>query len=134
MLSHENVIACVSSVCLQLGEHRPNRHDVMISFLPLAHMLEHCCQVLLYCLLISILSLKLSYLRICYLNSMYLKFQIAMYMVGASVGFYGGDIRQLIDDFKVLKPTVTPAVPRLLNRIHDKVGIFMVLVLSQNTE
>ena len=46
MLSHENVIACVSSVCLQLGEHRPHRNDVMISFLPLAHMLEHCCQVM----------------------------------------------------------------------------------------
>jgi long-chain acyl-CoA synthetase len=42
-------------------------------------------------------------------------------MHGASVGFYGGDIRQLIDDFKVLRPTLTPAVPRLLNRIHDKV-------------
>ena len=45
MLSHENVIADVSAVMLQLGEHRPNRHDVMISFLPLAHMFERCCQV-----------------------------------------------------------------------------------------
>ncbi|ODM95370.1 Long-chain-fatty-acid--CoA ligase 1 [Orchesella cincta] len=90
MLSHENVIACVSAVLLQLGEHRPNRSDVMISFLPLAHMLERCCQV-------------------------------AMYMQGGSVGFFRGDIRELMDDMKVLKPTLTPAVPRLLNRIHDKV-------------
>lgn len=44
-----------------------------------------------------------------------------MYMVGASVGFYQGDIRRLSDDMKALSPTVTPAVPRLLNRIHDKV-------------
>lgn len=44
-----------------------------------------------------------------------------MYMVGASVGFYQGDIRRLSDDMKALKPTVTPAVPRLLNRIYDKV-------------
>lgn len=46
MLSHENVIANVSAVLMQLGEHRVHRHDVMMSFLPLAHMLEHCCQVL----------------------------------------------------------------------------------------
>jgi long-chain acyl-CoA synthetase len=52
----------------------------------------------------------------------FFRLQIAMYMAGASVGFFGGDIRQLIDDFKALKPTVTPAVPRLLNRIHDKVS------------
>lgn len=44
-----------------------------------------------------------------------------MYMVGASVGFYQGDIRRLSDDMKALRPTVTPAVPRLLNRIYDKV-------------
>lgn len=44
-----------------------------------------------------------------------------MYFVGASVGFYSGDIRRLSDDMKALRPTVTPAVPRLLNRIYDKV-------------
>lgn len=42
-------------------------------------------------------------------------------MQGGSVGFFRGDIRELMDDMKVLKPTLTPAVPRLLNRIHDKV-------------
>ncbi|CAG7734013.1 unnamed protein product [Allacma fusca] len=90
MLSHENVIADVSAVMLQLGEHKPNRHDVMISFLPLAHMFERCCQ-------------------------------IAMFMQGGAVGFFCGDIRNLMEDMKALKPTVTPTVPRLLNRIHDKV-------------
>lgn len=44
-----------------------------------------------------------------------------MYLLGASVGFYLGDIRRLSDDMKALRPTVTPAVPRLLNRIYDKV-------------
>ncbi|XP_021955219.1 long-chain-fatty-acid--CoA ligase 1 isoform X2 [Folsomia candida] len=90
MLSHENIVADVSAVLLQMGEHRPCRQDTMISFLPLAHMLERCCQV-------------------------------AMYMQGGAVGFYAGDIRNLMEDMKALKPTVTPAVPRLLNRIHDKV-------------
>lgn len=45
-----------------------------------------------------------------------------MYMMGSAVGFYLGDIRRLSDDMKALRPTVTPAVPRLLNRIYDKVN------------
>ncbi|KAH1026142.1 hypothetical protein HUJ05_010705 [Dendroctonus ponderosae] len=62
MLTHENVVASMSSVVLQFGDHRLKSDDVMLSFLPLAHMMERCCE-----------------------------------------------------------PTVTPAVPRLLNRIYDKV-------------
>ncbi|XP_075238281.1 long-chain-fatty-acid--CoA ligase 1 isoform X5 [Lycorma delicatula] len=45
-----------------------------------------------------------------------------MYLVGGAVGFYSGDIRRLSDDMKALRPTVTPAVPRLLNRMYDKVN------------
>lgn len=45
MLTHENVVAGVVAVTLQLGEHKPVPSDVMISFLPLAHMLERCCEV-----------------------------------------------------------------------------------------
>lgn len=91
MLTHSNVVAGVCAVLLQLGEHKPNTSDVMISFLPLAHMLERCCEN-------------------------------GMYLVGGSVGFYTGDIRHLSDDMKALKPTVTPAVPRLLNRLYDRVN------------
>uniref|UniRef100_A0A8C7ZWM3 Arachidonate--CoA ligase n=1 Tax=Oryzias sinensis TaxID=183150 RepID=A0A8C7ZWM3_9TELE len=40
---------------------------------------------------------------------------------GARVGFYQGDIRLLPDDMKTLQPTIFPVVPRLLNRIYDKV-------------
>ncbi|XP_049803053.1 long-chain-fatty-acid--CoA ligase 1 isoform X1 [Schistocerca nitens] len=90
MLTHSNVVAAVCAVILQLGDHRPNCNDVMISFLPLAHMLERCCEN-------------------------------GMYLVGGAVGFYTGDIRRLSDDCKALHPTVMPAVPRLLNRIYDKV-------------
>jgi len=42
-------------------------------------------------------------------------------MQGGSVGFFAGDVRLLMEDFKALKPTLCPAVPRLLNRIYDKV-------------
>ncbi|XP_043281122.1 long-chain-fatty-acid--CoA ligase 1 isoform X2 [Venturia canescens] len=90
MLTHQNVMAAVSAVILQLGDHKLTARDVMISFLPLAHMLERCCEN-------------------------------GIYMVGGSVGFYSGDIKTLADDMKALKPTVMPAVPRLLNRIYDKV-------------
>lgn len=51
-------------------------------------------------------------------------------MQGGAVGFYAGDIRALMDDMKALKPTVTPAVPRLLNRIHDKVGNLIKLLYA----
>lgn len=83
----------------------------MISFLPLAHMLERACEN-------------------------------AVFYNGGSIGYYSGDIKELTNDLKVkkklrfylksfkiikkknfqaLKPTIMPAVPRLLNRIYDKI-------------
>ncbi|XP_060950914.1 long-chain-fatty-acid--CoA ligase 5 isoform X2 [Limanda limanda] len=47
--------------------------------------------------------------------------QTVVYGAGARVGFFQGDIRLLPDDMKTLKPTVFPVVPRLLNRVYDKV-------------
>ncbi|XP_044521510.1 long-chain-fatty-acid--CoA ligase 5 [Gracilinanus agilis] len=47
--------------------------------------------------------------------------QAVVYTSGARVGFFQGDIRLLADDMKTLQPTVFPVVPRLLNRIYDKV-------------
>ncbi|XP_035207618.1 long-chain-fatty-acid--CoA ligase 5-like, partial [Stegodyphus dumicola] len=90
MLTHKSIIANVSAVMLQLGETAPSSNDTMLSFLPLAHMFERCCQV-------------------------------GLYMTGGRVGFFQGDIRNLSDDFKTLKPTVIPCVPRLLNRMYDKI-------------
>ncbi|XP_026872884.2 long-chain-fatty-acid--CoA ligase 1b isoform X2 [Electrophorus electricus] len=40
---------------------------------------------------------------------------------GARVGFFQGDIRMLMDDLTALKPTVFPVVPRVLNRMYDKI-------------
>ncbi|TWW58678.1 Long-chain-fatty-acid--CoA ligase 1 [Takifugu flavidus] len=65
-------------------------HDVHISYLPLAHMLE---RVIHGVILIH----------------------------GARIGFFQGDIRLLMDDLQTLKPTVFPVVPRLLNRMCDKI-------------
>ncbi|XP_056285608.1 long-chain-fatty-acid--CoA ligase 5 [Pseudoliparis swirei] len=47
--------------------------------------------------------------------------QTVLYGAGAKVGFFQGDIRLLPDDMKTLQPTVFPVVPRLLNRVYDKV-------------
>lgn len=40
---------------------------------------------------------------------------------GTAVGFYRGDVLGLLDDMAALQPTIFASVPRLLNRIYDKV-------------
>lgn len=89
MLTHANVIA--DGVSMEFFKYTGlDVTDVMISFLPLAHMLERVIE------------------SVCFTK-------------GARVGFYRGDIRLLVDDIKELRPTVVPVVPRVLNRLHDKV-------------
>lgn len=51
-----------------------------------------------------------------------LSFQSVVYCHGGRVGFFQGDIRLLSDDMKALCPTIFPVVPRLLNRMYDKVS------------
>lgn len=36
---------------------------------------------------------------------------------GAAVGFYNGDVHRLIDDMRVLRPTIFPGVPRVFNKL-----------------
>uniref|UniRef100_F1KYL3 Long-chain-fatty-acid--CoA ligase n=1 Tax=Ascaris suum TaxID=6253 RepID=F1KYL3_ASCSU len=89
MLTHANVVA--GSTVLDIVKNTDvTTQDVLISYLPLAHMYER----LLEC---------------------------ACFQVGARVGFFSGSIGAIIDDIKQLRPTVLPLVPRILNRIYDKV-------------
>ncbi|KAF4034212.1 AMP-binding enzyme C-terminal domain [Phytophthora infestans] len=44
-----------------------------------------------------------------------------MHLNGASAGFYQGDLRLLMDDISELQPTVFVTVPRLVNRVYDKI-------------
>ncbi|KAG7378186.1 Long chain acyl-CoA synthetase 7 peroxisomal [Phytophthora pseudosyringae] len=44
-----------------------------------------------------------------------------MYLNGASAGFFQGDLRFLMDDIGELHPTVFVTVPRLVNRVYDKI-------------
>lgn len=41
--------------------------------------------------------------------------------VGANIGFFGGEILKIVDDLQILKPTVFPTVPRLLNKVYDRI-------------
>lgn len=43
------------------------------------------------------------------------------FLNGMRIGFYRGDVRQLLDDMQVLRPTLFCTVPRLLNRLYDRV-------------
>jgi long-chain acyl-CoA synthetase len=47
--------------------------------------------------------------------------QCVVYTEGGRVGFFTGNIRNLADDIKTLRPTILPVVPRVLNRVYDKV-------------
>lgn len=42
-------------------------------------------------------------------------------ITGMSIGYFSGDPLKLLDDLKELKPTYFPSVPRLFNRIYDKI-------------
>jgi long-chain acyl-CoA synthetase len=87
MLTHSNLIASVSSSrnCISLKSD-----DILISFLPMAHIFERIVQSVIF-------------------------------SVGASIGFFQGDVQKLFDDMAVLKPTLLPGVPRLFSRVFDKV-------------
>ncbi|XP_063818636.1 long-chain-fatty-acid--CoA ligase 5 isoform X2 [Pseudophryne corroboree] len=91
MLTHKNIVACASAFFKNTeSTFAPMTSDVVISYLPMAHMFEKVVQTIVLC-------------------------------SGAKVGFFQGDIRLLTDDMKTLRPTVFPTVPRLLNRIYDKI-------------
>ncbi|XP_026158957.1 long-chain-fatty-acid--CoA ligase 1a isoform X2 [Mastacembelus armatus] len=91
VITHGNIISNTAAfIQVTEGSLRPNSKDVVISFLPLAHMFERVVEGV-------ILS------------------------QGARIGYFQGDIRLLMDDLKTLQPTVFPVVPRLLNRMFDKV-------------
>ncbi|KAJ2083784.1 medium-chain fatty acid-CoA ligase faa2 [Coemansia sp. RSA 988] len=48
---------------------------------------------------------------------------IYVFMFGhVRIGFYSGDMNNLMDDMQTLKPTVLAAVPRVLNRIYDRIA------------
>ncbi|XP_004365642.2 acyl-CoA synthetase long-chain [Capsaspora owczarzaki ATCC 30864] len=47
--------------------------------------------------------------------------QSGLWPAGAQIGFFRGDVKLLVEDIAALRPTIFCSVPRLLNRIYDKV-------------
>jgi long-chain acyl-CoA synthetase len=47
--------------------------------------------------------------------------QVALMYFGCEIGFYQGDTLKLMEDCAVLKPTIFISVPRLYNKIYDKI-------------
>lgn len=47
--------------------------------------------------------------------------QVLLLGSGAAIGFYQGDVLKLFDDIATLRPTIFASVPRLYNRLYDKV-------------
>jgi long-chain acyl-CoA synthetase len=56
--------------------------------------------------------------------------QAILFMNGSKIGFFSGDIKCLVEDIQILKPTIFISVPRLLNRIYDKVIIYHIDVVA----
>ena len=42
-----------------------------------------------------------------------------MIAIGGQIGYFTGDPLRLLEDAQILKPTVVPSVPRVLNRIYQ---------------
>ena len=45
----------------------------------------------------------------------------AVMSMGARIGFFGGEVLKIIDDLQLLQPTIFASVPRLLNRVYDRI-------------
>ncbi|KAF8373703.1 hypothetical protein PRIPAC_80132, partial [Pristionchus pacificus] len=90
MLTHKNIISDTTTLLNVSTMRMIDNDDVMMSFLPLAHMFERV-------------------------------MEITLFSSGGAIGYFRGDIKGLADDIKTLRPTVFPVVPRVLNKIYDKI-------------
>ncbi|XP_067935450.1 long-chain-fatty-acid--CoA ligase 1-like isoform X2 [Watersipora subatra] len=61
----------------------------------------------------------LSYLPLAHLYEQMM--MVEMMLFGAKIGFFSGDVTQLLSDLQHLKPTYFASVPRILTKIYDKV-------------
>ncbi|CAG9463780.1 unnamed protein product [Pedinophyceae sp. YPF-701] len=90
VLTHEAVLAAAVGARM-FGDEIDvgfSERDVLISYLPLAHIFERV------------------------LEEMFV-------MVGASIGYFRGDVTGLMDDVGALKPTLFPGVPRVFDRVYN---------------
>uniref|UniRef100_A0A158R5P1 Long-chain-fatty-acid--CoA ligase n=1 Tax=Syphacia muris TaxID=451379 RepID=A0A158R5P1_9BILA len=89
VLTHANMVA-TTVMFFHVKHFTMTPDQVLLSFLPLAHMYERICEN-------------------------------AAILIGGRIGYYSGDVKKLIEDIELLRPTVVPLVPRVLNRIYDNI-------------
>ncbi|KAL4843193.1 hypothetical protein H8958_006462 [Nasalis larvatus] len=117
LITHRNIVSdCSAFVKATENSVNPCPDDTLISFLPLAHMFERVVEKVLP---LNASDTHISFLPLAHMFEQLLK--CVMLCHGAKIGFFQGDIRLLMDDLKVLQPTVFPVVPRLLNRMFDRI-------------
>lgn len=95
ILSHKNVVANVSAVVSIIRSFAPNLNNPN--------------------------QLSISYLPLSHMFEQAVHWY--MFNLGGSVGYFSGDVRNLIDDIKDLQPTIFPTVPRLLNRLYGVIQV-----------
>lgn len=74
--------------------------------------------------LTSVVDLKTSDVHISFLPLAHIFetiIQVALIIRGAAIGFFGGNVKLLVDDIGALKPTIFAGVPRVFVRIYDKI-------------
>ncbi|CAK9300538.1 unnamed protein product [Gordionus sp. m RMFG-2023] len=64
-------------------------------------------------------TVNISFLPLAHMLERVVEMNVIMH--GGRIGFFSGHIRNLSQDMKILKPTLFPTVPRMLNKMHDKV-------------
>ncbi|KAF4708183.1 hypothetical protein FOZ63_023587, partial [Perkinsus olseni] len=95
--SHGNVVANISSIVIFLGTQSP-LFDVKGSQ-----------------------QYYLSYLPLPHIMERLVS--ISLVHLGVAIGFYQGDPLKIMEDVAALRPTLFVSVPRLLNRLHDKITV-----------
>lgn len=91
IISHGNIAACSVGLKANLNTFVLDNKDILISYLPLAHVYQFAIE--------------------CFFA-----------YLGARIGYFQGDLKQLLNDFETLKPTVIPSVPRVLNKAFDRIN------------
>ena len=45
----------------------------------------------------------------------------ALLVGGGAIGNFGGNLKKIVEDVQLLKPTIFAAVPRVINRVYDTI-------------